>query len=55
MEETRLDLRIKNEERMAEYIRSSQLCFKINSTMPHTEEYQELVKNFSAKISAKTQ
>lgn len=44
MEETRLDLRIKNEERMAEYIRSSQLCFKINSTMPHTEEYQELVK-----------
>lgn len=43
MEETRLDLRIKNEERMAEYIRSSQLCFKINNTMPHTEEYQNLI------------
>lgn len=44
MEETRLDLRIQNEERMAEYIRSSQLCFKINNTMPHTEEYQKLIK-----------
>lgn len=38
MEEVRLDLRIPNEERMKEYIRSSQLCFKINNTMPHTDE-----------------
>lgn len=44
MEETRIDLRIKNEERMAEYIRSSQLCFKINNTMPNTEESKNLVK-----------
>lgn len=38
MDEVRLDLRIPNEERMKEYIRSSQLCFKINNTMPHTDE-----------------
>lgn len=44
MEEVRLDLRIPNEERMAESIRSSQLCFKINNTMPQTEECKELIK-----------
>jgi len=44
MEEVRLDLRIPNEERMAEYIRSSQLCFKINNTMPQTEECNALIK-----------
>lgn len=44
MEEVRLDLRIPNEERMAEYIRSSQLCFKINNTMPQTEERNNLIK-----------
>lgn len=44
MEEVRLDLRIPNEERMAESIRSSQLCFKINNTMPQTEECNELIK-----------
>ncbi len=44
MEEVRLDLRIPNEERMAEYIRSSQLCFKINNTMPQTDECNALIK-----------
>lgn len=44
MEEVRLDLRIPNEERMAEYIRSSQLCFKINNTMPQTKECNNLIK-----------
>lgn len=44
MEEERLDLRIKNEERMAEYIRSSQLCYKINNTMPNTAESKTLIK-----------
>ncbi len=44
MEEVRLDLRIPNEERMAEYIRSSQLCFKINNTMLQTEECNNLIK-----------
>lgn len=44
MEEVRLDLRIPNEERMAESIRSSQLCFKINNTMPQTEECNKLIK-----------
>lgn len=44
MEEVRLDLRIPNEERKSEYIRSSQLCFKINNTMPQTEECNALIK-----------
>ena len=29
---------------MAEYIRSSQLCFKINIAMPQTEESKKLIK-----------
>lgn len=44
MEEERIDLRIENEERMAEVIRSSQLCYKINNTMPFTEESKNLIK-----------
>lgn len=44
MEETRIDLRIANEARTAEYVRSSQLCFKINNTMPNTEESKKLIK-----------
>ncbi len=44
MEETRIDLRIKDEERFAEYVRSSQLCFKINNTLPQTEESKNLIK-----------
>lgn len=44
MEKIRIDLRKTNKERMAEYIRSSQLCFKINIAMPQTEESKKLIK-----------
>lgn len=44
MEEIRIDLRIPNPEREAEGKRSTQLCFKINHTMPMTPECDELIK-----------
>lgn len=43
MEEARIDLRIQSEERKKESIRSTQLCFQINHTMPMTDEYQALL------------
>lgn len=44
MEEFRIDMRKPEEADPAEGIRCSQLCFKINHTMPYTEEYDALVK-----------
>lgn len=44
MEEVRIDLRIPNEERRKEGKRSQQLCFKINHTMPGTEECNKLIR-----------
>ena len=44
MEEVRIDLRIPNPERDAEGKRSTQLCFKINHTMPMTPECDALIK-----------
>ena len=41
--EVRIDLREINEERMAEGKRSAQLCFRINQTMPLTEECDALI------------
>lgn len=43
MEEFRIDLRKSEEAAPAEGIRCAQLCFKINNTMPLTEEYNRLV------------
>ena len=46
MEEKRVDLRIDNEENralIAEAKRSTQLCFRINHTMPMTEESDALI------------
>ena len=50
MEEIRIDLRIPNPERTAEGRRSTQLCFKINHTMPMTEECDALIKELFPKI-----
>lgn len=51
MEYERVDTRIFVKENYQEMIRSEQLCFKINSTMPHTDEYNALVKElFKGKI-----
>lgn len=44
MEEFRVDLRIPDEEREAELKRSSELCFKINHTMPTSPECRKLIE-----------
>lgn len=43
MEEVRIDLRLPNDERNKEIKRSSELCFKINHTMPTTPECKKLI------------
>ena len=43
MEEFRIDMRKPEEADPAEGTRCAQLCFKINHTMPMTEEYNRLV------------
>ncbi len=43
-EEVRVDMRIPNPEDHAEMIRSNQLMFRLNQTMPFTEEYQEILQ-----------
>ena len=43
MKELRIDTRKPEEADPAESLRSMQLCFKINHTMPGTEEYETLV------------
>ena len=44
MDEVRIDLRESHPEREAESKRSTQLCFKINHTMPMTEESDALIR-----------
>lgn len=43
MEEFRIDMRKPEEADPAEGLRCAQLCFKINHTMPMTEDYDKLV------------
>lgn len=43
MTELRVDPRQTTPEEMAEYIRQAQVLFKLNHTMPYTEEYKALV------------
>ena len=43
MEEIRIDLRNPAEADPAEGVRCAQLCYKINHTMPMTEEYDHLI------------
>ena len=43
-EETRVDTRIFSQEEMEIGVRNTQLIFRINHTMPFTEEYDSLVK-----------
>lgn len=44
MKEIRIDMRIPEQADPAEGMRCSQLCFKINHTMPNTAEYNGLIK-----------
>lgn len=50
MEEIRIDLRVESPERKAEGKRSTQLCFKINHTMPMTEECDALIRELFPHI-----
>lgn len=44
MEEKRLDLRLQSEERKKEADRTNKLLFKINNTLPFSDEYKVLLK-----------
>ena len=44
MEEIRIDLRVPEQADFAEGRRCVEVCFKINHTMPQTEEYNSLIK-----------
>ncbi|MDE5638164.1 MAG: galactoside O-acetyltransferase [Alistipes sp.] len=44
MEERRIDMRKPEQADPAESVRCAQLCFRINRTMPFTEEYDALVR-----------
>ena len=54
MEEVRIDLREPHPERDAESKRSTQLCFKINHTMPMTAECDALIHELFAEIGENT-
>ena len=43
MEEIRIDMRKQTPEERAQGVRDAQLCFKLNHTMPYTDEYNNLV------------
>ncbi|ETD16543.1 MULTISPECIES: acyltransferase [Prevotellaceae] len=43
METLRIDLRRQTREEAAEHERMAQLCFRVNHTMPYTDEYNALV------------
>ena len=44
MDEIRVDLRMLTPEEMSEGVRQAQVLFRLNQTMPYTEEYDLLVK-----------
>ncbi len=47
--EKRVDMRISDSESSKEAMRVSQLLFKINHTLPFTDEYNELLKELFGK------
>lgn len=50
MEEIRIDLSKATPEEIEQGINDAQLCFKLNHTMPYTEEYDDLVKQIFGEI-----
>lgn len=54
MEEVRIDLREESPERKAEGKRSTQLCFKINHTMPMTDECNALIRELFPNMGENT-
>lgn len=54
MEEVRIDLRIPDAEREKEMKRASELCFKINHTMPTSTECREMIEELFTQGVDKT-
>lgn len=52
MEEIRIDLRKQTPEQIAEGKRQSEILFRINHTLPDTDEYNQLVKDLFGSIGA---
>ena len=53
MEELRVDMRERTPEEQAVYDRQAQLMYKLNHTMPRTEEYMSVLKElFGDRIGA---
>ncbi len=50
MEEIRIDMRKLTLEEQAQGVKEAQLCFKLNNTMPYTDEYNDLVKQIFAEV-----
>ena len=50
MEEIRIDMRKQTPEEIAQGIKEAQLCFKLNHTMPYTDEYNDMVKELFGEI-----
>ena len=50
MEEIRIDMRRQTPEEQAQGVKEVQLCFKLNHTMPITDDYNNLVKELFGEI-----
>jgi acetyltransferase-like isoleucine patch superfamily enzyme len=50
MEEIRIDMRKQTPEEQAQGVKEVQLCFKLNHTMPFTDDYNNLVKELFGEI-----
>ena len=50
MEELRIDMRKQTPEEREQGVKDAQLCFKLNHTMPYTDEYNDLVKQLFGKF-----
>ena len=50
MEEVRIDMRKQTPEEVAQGMKEAQLCFKLNHTMPYTDEYNSLLKELLGEM-----
>lgn len=50
MDEIRIDLRERTPEELAEIDRQEKVLFRINHTMPGTDEYQELIHRLFSEV-----
>ena len=50
MEEVRIDMRKQTPEEVSQGMKEAQLCFKLNHTMPYTDEYNSLLKELLGEM-----